>query len=84
MVAHGLLGEEEVCGDLVVAESRGQMLDHLVLADTELGEELARGGGWASRVGGDATAGVAAEDRSSAATVSTARAISSRSAPLSR
>ena len=54
MVAHGLLGEEEVRGDLVVAESPGQMLEHLVLAVAELGEELARGGGWAGRVGGDA------------------------------
>jgi hypothetical protein len=71
-----------VCGDLVVAESPGQMLEHLVLAVAELGEEHARGGGWASRVGGDATADVAADDRSSRG--STARAISSRSAPSSR
>jgi hypothetical protein len=38
------------------------MLEHLVLAVAELGEELARGGGLASLVGVDATAHVAADD----------------------
>lgn len=84
MVAHGLLGEEEVRGDLVVAESPGQMLEHLVLAVAELGEELARGGGWAGRVGAMRRPTSPPKTVPPAATVSTARAISSRSAPLSR
>jgi hypothetical protein len=76
MVAHGLHGEEEVA--IMCAESPDQMLDYLVLAVAERGGELARGGGWASRAGGIATADVAAKTVPPAATLSTGREISSR------